>query len=232
MAEISPPPEISAKLVEAIQGALREEKAPRLTRWLKIASGSVICTALMALPILFMLKEQATLVWKCALVIWGSCFALAFWLYFRPQPRLVVPGYWSPFIFAKILLAMTALTGAQILLCPSFVFLDTPVRWNPFLPVTEWLMAIGGMSVCMASCGFLFSGIGGIVAFGLIRQTLRRSHWEDILKASGVAYFTQIPIVLIQIFDPALRAFATSWMLGGIVGTISIAAGVRAMSKR
>lgn len=227
--ELAPPPELSAKILGSIRQALEEEKVPRSRRWFKTGLATGVCTLLLALPLFFMLKDQVSLIWRCALAAWGVCFFVGFWLYYSPQPRLVVPGYWSPAVFAKVLFAMTALTGVQILLCPSFVFLDSPLSWNPFLPLTGWFMSWGGMRGCMASCGFIFSGIGGLVAFGLIRRTLRRSRWQDVLKAVAAAYFTQIPIVAIQVFDPGLRAFAGFWLLGGLLGTAAIAGLVRAL---
>jgi hypothetical protein len=118
---------------------------------------------------------------------------------------------------------MTLLTGVQILLCPSFVFLDSPLGWAPFAPVTELFMAWGGMSACMFSCGLLFSGLGALVTFLTLRKVLSRSSISDLVRAVGLAYLTQLPVIGVQIVDPSLRPFAVYWGLGSALGLLALA---------
>lgn len=212
------PQDVSRRVVKAIQGALAEEKRPRSERLVKVGLATVVSTLILTLPIAFLFREQLGWVWKAAGAMWALCFWVGFSLYFHPQPRLIVPGYWSPFIFAKILIGMTLLTGIQILLCPSFVFLGSSAGWNPFLNITEWFMAQGGMSACMFACGFIFSSLGGVITFMTVRKILFRSAPRDFIKAVGLAFLTQVPLVGVQIADEGLRPFAVFWGLGSGLG--------------
>jgi hypothetical protein len=216
--EIEPPKELSLKLVGAIQQALEEEKRSRSQRYLKSTLMAAFFTAALTLPIALLFREQMNWVWKVAGMFWGLCFLTGFSLYFHPQPKLSVPGYWSPWIFAKILIGMTLLTGFEIILCPSFVFLGSENSWSPFLPVTEWFMSWGGMKGCMFSCGLIFSGLGGLFTFATVRKVLSGSSRVAIARAIGFAYVTQFPLLLVQIADEDLRNFVGFWFLGGLLG--------------
>ncbi len=215
-----PPKEISQRLVGAIQGALEEEKQPKRRRLIKVAVATALSTTILTLPIALVFRDQMGWVWQLAMGIWALCFWAGFSLYYRPQPRLTVPGYWSPQIFAKILIGMTLLTGVQILLCPSFVFLDSPLGWAPFAPITEWFMAWGGMSACMFSCGLLFSSLGAWTTFLAVRKVLSRSSTGDLVRAAGLAFLTQIPVIAVQVVDENLRPFAVYWGIGSAIGLL------------
>lgn len=229
--DTKPPHDVSQKLVSAIQGALEEERKPRAVRFLKIGIATMLSTALLTVPVAFLFREQFSWVWQLAAVAWALCFLVGFSLYFYPQPRLSVPGYWSPSIFARILIVMTLLTGVQILLCPSFVFLDSPLGWTPFAPITERFMAWGGMNACMFSCGLIFSSLGALVTFLTVRNVLSRSAARDLIRAAGLAFLTQAPVIGVQVFDESLRPFAIYWALGSGLGLLAIVFLVRFSAK-
>lgn len=224
---IKPPEEISRQILGAIQGALEEERRPLGLRIAKILLATVVSTLILVIPIALVFRDQMGWVWKAAAAVWAICFLTGFSLYFHPQPRLSVPGYWSPWIFAKILIGMTLLTGLQILLCPSFVFLESPLGISPFLPITEWFMSWGGMTACMFSCGFLFSSLGGMFTFLTVKKVLSRTAYRDLLRAVGVAYFTQLPLIGIQVVDEGLRPFAVHWAMGSVIGLVAVGVLVR-----
>lgn len=225
--EVKPPEDVSRRLVGAIQGALAEEKKPRSSRILKTGIATLLSTALLTVPIALLFREQLGWVWQLAAVAWALCFLVGFSLYFHPQPRITVPGYWSPLIFARILIVMTLLTGLQILLCPSFVFLDSSTGWAPFAPITEMFMAWGGMKACMFSCGLMFSSLGALVTFISVRKVLSRSIARDLIRAAGLAFLTQAPVIAVQLFDERLRPFALYWALGSGLGLLAIVFFVR-----
>lgn len=219
-------PGVSRQVLSAIQGALEEEKIPTGQRILKAVVWGSACTLILALPLGFAFREQMSAIWLGATALWWLCLCVGFYLHFYPQPRLAVPGFWSPWVFAKLLIAMVGMTALEILLCPSFVFLESPLEWNPFERLTALFMDWGGMAFCMFACGVIFSSIGGLASFLLVSRTLRQSTGRDLLRATAVASMTQLPILGVQIFDGGLRPFAAYWMGGAVLGTFVMARGV------
>jgi hypothetical protein len=229
---MEPPKDVSLKLVGAIHQALAEEKRPRSERYLKTVALALFFTLALTLPIAVLFREQMNWVWKVAGVFWGLCFLTGFSLYFHPQPRLSVPGYWSPWIFARILIGMTVLTGLEIILCPSFVFLGSETSWAPFLRVTEWFMSVGGMKACMFSCGLIFSGLGGLFTFATVRKVLSKSSNVDLIRAIGLAYVTQLPLLLVQLSEEELRSFVGFWFFGGLLGLCAVVSLIKVTARR
>jgi hypothetical protein len=225
-----PSPEISRRLIGAIHQALREEKMPYGRRLAKVFLASVGCTLILAVPLLMVFRDQMGAAWLFAIGSWWICLFAGFYLHYIPQPRLAVTGFWSPWIFARVLMAMVVLTATEILICPSFVFLRSPLRWSPFEGASQFFMDLGGMPLCMFACGFLFSGLGGVITFALIAKTVRGSSWVDILKATGVAYFTQLPVIGIQLVEPGLQRFVSYWIFGGLLGTFLMAVLVKSVA--
>jgi hypothetical protein len=72
-------------------------------------------------------------------------------------------------------------------------------------------MAIGGMKACMFSCGFIFSALGGVFTFATVRKVLSASSRIGLVRAIGLAYLTQVPLLLVQIADEGLRRFVGFW---------------------
>ena len=229
---LDPPRDVSEGVLRAIQGALAEERRPRSYRIVAVAASTVASTLLLTFPIAWLFRDQMDWAWKLAALVWALCFAVGFSLYFHPQPRLSVPGYWSPGIFARILIVMTLMTGVQIVLCPSFVFLESPISWSPLTQLTDWFMSWGGMKGCMFSCGLLFSGIGGLLTFLSVRKVLSRSSSGDLLRAGGLAYLTQLPLVGVQVAEPGLQSFVPFWALGSVLGVLAMAVLAKRVGKR
>ncbi len=164
------------RTLDAIKTALQEEKTPFIIRLAKIALCTFALSAVIWLPFLFHFKTQMNWIWMIAFALWTLCIAFGFSLYFYPQPRLVIAGLWTPMIFARLLIVAAILTMVEILICPSFVFLDSPVFWNPLESITESLMNRGGMELCMSFCGFLFSFLSGSIGKpGVKRKGGRRN---------------------------------------------------------
>ena len=213
------PEEISQNIIRAIQGALREEKKPFSSRLLKIALSTIAFSLILWIPFLLSFKDQIGSIWAAALSIWTLALAVGFSLYYYPQPRLVLPGLWSRMILARLLLVSTVTTIIEILICPSFVFLESPLSWNPLVPLTDRLMAFGGMGLCMAFCGFFFSFLSALFGLGSAWKVVRGSHLKSIPAILGVLLFSQLPILFVQVLSEDLRSFAMDWIAGLLVGT-------------
>lgn len=213
------PEEMSQNIIHAIQGALREEKKSFSSRLLKIALSTFAFSLILWIPFLLSFKDQISSIWTVALSIWTLALAVGFSLYYYPQPRLVLPGLWSRMILARLLLVSTVTTIIEILVCPSFVFLESPLSWNPLGPLTDRLMALGGMGLCMAFCGFFFSFLSALFGLGSAWKVVRGSHLKSIPVILGVLLLSQFPILFVQIFSEDLKAFALDWILGFVVGT-------------
>lgn len=216
-----PEEDLHNKVLNAIQGALREEKVSRSKRILKVALASIFAFALVSVPFLSVFQTQITWVWKLALVFWAIYFLIGFYLWFKPQPRLMIPGVFSPFVVAKLFLVSTCATIVQVLICPSFVFLSSPLDWNPLLHLTDFLMQTGGMNLCMGFCGFIFSGSASAVAIFSIRNTAKASDLRTNAIVLSILSLSQIPILLIQVLTDELRSFAGFWVLGMLLGFLS-----------
>lgn len=214
------PEELGKSVLHAITGALREEKEPFGRRLVKIFCSTLLCAAILGVPFFLSFKEQLNWIWTLALGAWMVCLGIGFSLYFHPQPRLVVSGFWSPMIFARLLLVSTMATLVQILVCPSFVFLNSPIEWNPLTPATEYLMRAGGMNLCMLFCGFFFSAVAGISGLGSVWRVLHGSGFRRLPAISAILLFAQLPVVLVQVISPDLRPFLFFWLLGLVSGSM------------
>lgn len=214
------PKGLSDKVLHAIQGALREEKEPKWKRFLKITIATAICSGILGAPFLLAFNTQLTISWIVALVFWIVCFLVGFSLYFHPQPRLVVPGYWSPLVLSRLLVVSTMAVLAQILLCPSFVFLKSPLPWNPLEPVTVWLMQQRGMPACMSFCGFFFAFVSGIAGIGSVYKVVPERILRSVLVLGGVLLVCQIPLIWVQWVSENLRAFLPYFLTGSIAGCL------------
>lgn len=215
---IDAPHEVSRKILTAIKGALDEEKIPKSTRLLKIFVSSTLLVTLLSLPLLFLFRQEVNAAWCLAILTWWILFSVGFYLHFSPQPRLEVRGYWSPFVFARLLIVSALLTGVEIILCPSFVFLNSPLPWSPFGGITRWFMSWGGMPACMFSCGFLFASLGGITSFVVVAKVLSGGRLKTLRLPLILLFSTQIPVLIIQAWDASLRSFLPFWVLGCLSG--------------
>lgn len=225
------PNEVSLKVLGAIQRALREEKQPPVKRIAKALVSTLACLALLGVPFFFSFKEQLNTAWIAVFGLWGIYFLVGFLLLFRPQPRLVLRGVWSPFIVARLLLVSTASTILQIILCPSFVFLTSPLEWNPLTSVTDSLMKTGGMNLCMFFCGFIFSIISGGLGLLSVATTASAKDTRSVFRVLSILFVSQVPILLVQVLSPDLREYSLHWLFGLLFGFVIIAGALRLLSR-
>jgi len=225
------PNEVSLKVLGAIQRALREEKQPPAKRIAKALVSALACLALLGIPFFFSFREQLNTAWIAVFSLWSIYFLVGFLLLFRPQPRLVLRGVWSPFVVARLLLVSTASTILQIILCPSFVFLSSPLEWNPLTSVTDALMKTGGMNLCMLFCGFIFSILSGGLGLLSVATTVSARNARSIFRVLPILFISQVPILLVQILSPDLREYSLLWLLGLLLGFFTIAGALRLFSR-
>ena len=126
---------------------------------------------------------------------------------------------------ARIFLISTLLTIFQIIICPSFVFLESPIPWNPLLPLTEELMLAGGMKLCMGFCGLLFTVIAGGTGLYSVREINTRPGPRNFGIVLAILVVTQLPVLYLQWASPDLNPFAVYWMMGMMTGFLIIFAG-------
>ena len=214
--------ELHDKVLNAIRGALREEKEPAFRRILKTIGATAAALVCAGLPFFMSFNSQRTWVLNLALGFWAMYFLVGFSLLFKPQPRLMVSGVWSPFVIARFFLVSTLATIAQIIICPSFVFLDSPLGWNPMSALTEILMSVGGMNLCMGFCGFIFSVVAAGFGIGSVRKVAMASDFKSTVVVFSILLVTQIPVILVQVFSDELRPFSPFWLLGMFSGFLAV----------
>ncbi len=217
------PDKISKNLQSAIMKALEEEKKSRWGLILK----TFLCASILALVILSLLH----LIWvdffshlniAVAFLIWGL-LVFGFALYFYPQPRLQLEGYWSPWVFAKLLIGMTIITVIQLAICPEFALMGIKSPFSIFEKVTNFYMSFGGMQACMFLCGLTFSFLGAAVAFSVIRKTFMNSRWNSLFSAMGVALLGQLPVIVLQLINEHSRSYFIFWLSGSALALGSVA---------
>jgi hypothetical protein len=216
------PAEISLKLMNAIQKSLREEKESAGKRMLKITSATALCVFILGIPFLASFNDQLSSAWMIAFTLWTLLIFAGFTLHFRPEPRIMVRGVFSPFVIARLLLISSFTTVLQILICPSFVFLVSPLDWNPLGPLTHFLMATGGMNLCMLFCGFIFSLLSGALGVFSITKAVAGHDRATMFKVFCILLVSQVPILVVQILTPDLRNFVAFWAVGLLIGTAII----------
>jgi hypothetical protein len=221
-AKHSPDQELHDRVLDAIRGALREEKEPWTRRAFKIFAATLGATVLFGFPFWISFRSEMSGVWIAALSLWVLYFLVGFTLYFKPQPRLMVSGLFGPFVIAKLFLASTLATIAQILICPSFVFLTSSFEWNPLLGLTEFLMARGGMNLCMGFCGFLFSSVSAGIGIRSIRKAAKARDMKSNAIILSVLLVSQAPVFLVQVLNEDLRPFVAYWIFGVLGGFILV----------
>jgi len=218
MIEIQPPEEISNKIRSAISGALQEEKTPSYVRVLKAFIYATLLASVLLLPIKLLFQDSLESVWVYSGIIWWGVMFIGFFLYYAPHPRLVLPGYFSPSVFAKIMIVMSVANALQILVCPDLAFLESPIGWSPLRRVTIWLMSMGGMKACMLFCGFVFSLVSSFAGFATISRTLKRGLLRNYLGVGALAVLSQLPLFFAQINQEGLKEFVSFWTVGVLLG--------------
>ncbi len=206
----------------AILKALEEEKKPKGFRFLKAFLAASLVTFIVMTLLHWTWGGIFTHVrLGIAFAIW-ALLAIGFILYFWPQPRLIVRGYWSQFVWAKLLIGMTIITSLQLVICPEFASMtfqsQTPFPF--FSRITDFYMSFGGMTICMFLCGLTFSGAGALLAFSVIRKALSFSRWRAVFTAAGLAMVGQLPVIGLQVWDSGARHYLPFWLGGSLLAII------------
>ncbi|MBS1960458.1 MAG: hypothetical protein JST80_13355 [Bdellovibrionales bacterium] len=217
---------VQDQVLRAIQGALREEKEPRSKRILKILTSTIALSTLVGFPFWISFRGEMNWIWNITAGFWVLYFLLGFAFYFKPQPRLMVSGLFGPFVIARMFLVSTVATIAEILICPSFVFLSSSYEWNPLSPLTERLMDVGGMSLCMGFCGFLFAFIASAIGLVSIRKAVKAVDQKSALILFSILAASQFPVFFVQVASEDLRPFVGYWVFGVING-FALAVGLK-----
>ncbi len=214
------PEQLSNKVNQAISKALEEEKIPFKNRMAKIILIASVLVLFLAGLGCISLKQSLPTSWTLAFIGWWTLLIAAFTLYFKPEPKLEIQGNLSSWIFAKIIISMTVITIFELLICPSFVVMDSISSWTFLAPITDVFMSWGGMKACMFLCGFIFVGLGSLASFLLVAKSLSGSSFRGFIKCVGIAYLTQLPILWIQLCDEMLRETFLFWLLGSVLSLL------------
>lgn len=214
------PKEISDRILKSVGRALQEEKVPKTHRYLKVILASLVTFLLLSTPFFLVINAGFQNAWTLAFIMWGILIVAGFSLYFQPQPRLLVRGVWMPFVFARLILVSVICVMMQILICPSMVFLESPLQFNPLEPLTTWLMDQGGMSFCMSFCGFFFAFVSGLLGVGSIYKVLNSKISIQFFILIGLLTLTQFPLVWVQYQSEGLREFLPMFLSGSLAGSL------------
>ncbi len=207
---------------QAILRALDEEQRPKGFRYLKtFLAASIVTFVVMALLHWTWGEIFTHIRLGIALSLW-ILLATGFALYFWPQPRLMVRGYWSQFAFAKLLIGMTIITSLQLVICPEFASMtfQSQTPFPIFSRITDFYMSFGGMTICMFLCGLTFSGAGALLAFCVVRKALVFSRWSAVFAAAGLAVLGQLPVIGLQLWDESARRYLPFWFLGSLIAIL------------
>lgn len=224
----------STNVKDSILLALQEEKESGLTRTIKIAK----FLSAVSIPVVgllwFSFRGELNLFWLVALVVWLGIAIFAAVSYWKPQPRIEVPGFWTSWMYAKLLTLFLLISAIQLLICPHLAMIEP----SPYFSVTIFetlqtaFMTWGGMAACMFFCGLSFSALATLAALLLMRRATKGSRSPVLFKIAGLAILAQLPIVILQISDPHLRSYFLLWLLGSFIGVLSIASLLSILFKK
>ncbi|MBN8555451.1 MAG: hypothetical protein J0L93_08405 [Deltaproteobacteria bacterium] len=212
------------QLMSAIRGALEEEKVPQWKWKLK----SFVIASLLAGCILTFLHW----IWPDAvthqILTATSCvwllLLIALSLYFKPQPRLEVRGFWSTWTWGRLLMGMTLISLLQIAVCPDLAALSNLPNYLSSLtePMTQTFMNWGGMSLCMFFCGLIFSGLAAGLVFLTVREAIAYAPKKYFLGIFAVMLLGQSPVILLQTMDAHARLHLPYWLMGSLTALLTI----------
>jgi hypothetical protein len=220
----SAPGKMSDALQSAIVKSLEAEKVSPYKRMFKVVLTASLVLVVLACLLGFFFQESFSPAWGIACLFSWALLLIGFYLYFYPQPRIAVRGFWSKWVIAKVLVAMTVISALELIICPHFAFvhMDTP-GLGLFEGITSQYMAVGGMAGCMFLCGLTFSGIAALFSFLFISKTLSGSNLKAFLPIAGIALIAQLPIMILQLSEHHLRAYFIFWLIGSAAGILIVA---------
>lgn len=216
---ISLSPQVSQKLKSSIMNALEEEKKTRFQIYTRSVLKATLIAAITGGLLYCFWSASFSKEWLGAFFLIWLLLIVGFSLYEYPQPRLAVRGYWSLWVFAKLLIAMTLISAVQLVICPHFAFMGANSS-NPFAifgSVTEKYMQWGGMNGCMFLCGFTFSLIGSALGFSLVRRHFSFSQKRDLGMVLFIALLSESPIIILQLQNSHSREMLLFWLGGSFI---------------
>lgn len=215
----------SLNVKNSILEALKEEKESSLIRWRKI----LLMSFSVSVPLIgicwIAFSSEINFFWLVSFASWIAFAGLASFIYWQPQPRIVVPGFWTRWMYSKIFFLFLILSALQLLICPHLAMVaPSPyLTLNLFEPLQHLFMSWGGMASCMFFCGLCFAILASGFSFLFMRKAVSNTGWRIILKIVGLAALAQLPIVAIQLSDAHLRAYFLLWLLGSPIGVFCVA---------
>jgi len=220
----------SDPLKNAILTALEEENRSQGLRFLKTIIFTLLLAGLLVGGLYALWSSEYDSIILGAGVSLIAVFASGFLFCFYPQPRVVVPGFWMPWMWGRLLILMGIISTVQIILCPDLAGVFGIEAILPQLShITHFFMNIGGMKLCMFACGILFSGISATLAFLSLRKVLFRTRMTGILTASGFVFLGQLPVIICQaMVQPSYLVF---WIAGSVIAIVLSGLAIRTLEK-
>lgn len=157
-------------------------------------------------------------------ILWSLALGAGVFLFFQPQARMEIRGFWSSLVLAKILIVAVLGCSIQLVLCPHFAFLDHQLPgFNFFSHVVEFYSKIAGHTGCLLLCGATFGAITAILGFVWIRRSLSLTHCRPIAWAALCVAVVALPVGFWQFSHSHHVAGSMFWGIG-LVGGILLSA--------
>lgn len=216
----------STDVKNSILLALEEEKQSPSQRVLKVLK-MLLAISIPVIGVLwFSFRGQFNIFWLFSLLLWLGIVSFAIYSYWKPQPRLQVRGFWTSWVYSKILILFLLISALQLLICPHLAMIAPSPYFSidVFEPLQSMFMAWGGMAACMFFCGLSFSALATLIALVLMRRATEGMRLPTLFKIGGLAVVAQLPVVVLQLSDAHLRSHFSLWLLGCFIGVLSVAA--------
>ncbi|PIR22524.1 MAG: hypothetical protein COV44_07500 [Deltaproteobacteria bacterium CG11_big_fil_rev_8_21_14_0_20_45_16] len=216
----------TSDIKSSILEALQEEKQSPVKRARKILN----LLAAISIPVVgilwFSFRGEFNLFWLVSLIVWLGIAASAAFFFWKPQPRIIVPGFWTSWMYGKLLILFLLISAIQLLVCPHLAMISPSPHFsiNVFEPMQEMFMSWGGMASCMFFCGLSFSAIATAISLFIMRRAATGARSAAIFRISSIAVLAQFPIIILQISDAHLRSHFALWLLGSFLGVLSLSA--------
>ncbi len=157
-------------------------------------------------------------------ILWSVAFGAGVFLFFQPQARMEVRGFWSRLVLSKILIVSVLGCSTQLVLCPHFAFLDHQLPGVHFFSyIVEFYTLIAGHTGCLLLCGASFGAITASLGFVWIRRSLSLTHWRAIAWAALCMAVVSLPVGVWQFSQSHHGAGSIFWGIG-LVGGILLSA--------
>lgn len=224
----------SRNIKSSILQALREEKQNPLKRARKTLS----LLAAISLPVIgvlwFSFQQEFNIFWLLSSLVWFSMAAGAAFFYWKPQPRIVVSGFWTPWMYGKLLILFLLISAFQLLVCPHLAMISPSPHFSfdLFSPMQRMFMSWGGIASCMFFCGLSFSAIATAISLPMMGRAATGTRSKILFKLAGLAVLAQLPIAILQLSNAHLRSHFALWLTGSFLGILSLSALFSILTKK